>query len=112
MSESLFGVVFIVGGTAIILFFVWLFTKYTDMRYDGYPRNPLKWAQESRRQANEARARRISRLEHELGLHADRAEVCIDCDNDKRRAFDQKWLSNEPFDLPYRRRGTSSGGPR
>jgi hypothetical protein len=86
--------------------------KWLDMYREGYSRNPLKWAQERRWRENASRQVRITRLEHDLGLHADRAEVCIDCDNDKRRAFDQKWLSNEPFDLPYRRRGTSSGGPR
>lgn len=86
--------------------------KWQDMYREGYPGNPFKWAQERRWRDNASRQVRITRLEHDLGLHADRAEVCIDCDNDKRRAFDEKWLSNEAFELPYKRRGTSSGGPR
>jgi hypothetical protein len=42
-----------------------------------YPANPLKWAQEGRRQANEARARRISRLEHELGYRPCSDDTCL-----------------------------------
>ena len=88
---------FIVG----ISLFTALLAKWLDMYREGYPRNPLKWAQERRWRENASRRVRIMYLEHDLGLHADRTENCVECDRDKQRAFDNKWLSNEIFDLPY-----------
>jgi hypothetical protein len=43
-----------------------------------YPANPLRWAQEGRERENKARARHISRLEHELGYRPCSAEHCLD----------------------------------
>lgn len=85
----------------IISLSVAFLNKWLGMINDGYPRNPFKWAQERRWRENASRAVRIMYLEHDLGLHADRDANCIECDKDKQRALDAKWLGNEPFDFPY-----------
>jgi len=59
---------------------IWLFMRYDSIVYDdGYPTNPFKWAQERRRRDNKARARRISRLEHELGYRPCSDDKCGPC---------------------------------
>ena len=107
--------------------FVFLLSGYLAKVSGGSSPNPLRWAQERRGRLNMERQERILALEHELGLHADRTVECSYCVHDERKriiaeqqrvqqAFNDKWLSNEAFELPYipprLRRGTSSGGPK
>lgn len=54
------------------------FIAYAIVRtVNELPWNPFKWAQERRRRANAARARHISRLEHELDYRPCSDESCL-----------------------------------
>jgi len=70
-------IVFFVLGVVGVSLFAWGFSYYTGMTYDGYPANPFKWAQESRRRDRIARRLHISRLEHELGYRPCSDETCL-----------------------------------
>ena len=69
----------------------------------GYSSNPLRWAQERRARENVARQVRIIYLEHDLGLHADRVDDCIECHRNVEREFDKKYLSRDVIEVAYDR---------
>lgn len=98
-----------------------------------WPYNPLRWAQERRRQANRRRLNRISDLEHELGYRPCSNETCMSCMHfvskranalsaEGNRAVELEYdIVKQAYDKqidmallprPIWGRGTSSGGPR
>jgi hypothetical protein len=95
-----------------------------------WPYNPLRWAQERRRQANRRRLNRISDLEHELGYRPCSDDTCRPCQRDTTTGhpiWDNPALPAPPPMVDYmvqtaftkeleyklrKRGGTSSGGPR
>jgi hypothetical protein len=71
-------IVFFVLALTATLLAVWGVVHYMGMTYEGYPKNPLRWAQEDRRRDKIARRLHISRLEHELGYRPCSADNCLD----------------------------------
>lgn len=138
MTDAALASIIFFSTVAVILVGIWVFMKYTERLYDGYPKNPFKWAQESRRQENAARARRIRSLEHSLGYRPCSDDKCLDpkcivrgarngghpiwddpalpapppmipIDDLVKKAYDRQVQLNHPARF---KRGTASGGPK
>lgn len=115
----------------LVIIAVSTFSSYMTALSEGYPRNPLKWAQERRRRVERARLNRIKALEHELGYRPCSDDECYSCSKELKRAGHPIWdhpaipapplptpiddLAKKAYDreVAFRtRRGTVSGGPR
>lgn len=94
MTDHLIAISILIGVPAIIFSYAYFYADY------DYPANPLKWLAQRRKNIENARVRRISNLEHDLGFLPCSSDTCWACEADairnRYRSVDS--LANECYD--------------